>query len=570
MIRSRLWSMLASVLLTAPAEAAPAPKGNDAGNGPAFSGQLRSMDDISKLFKTGLKTWVDPKTFASVERWMQKELDPKIATDAGYARDRPFGIYGWVDTAVLKGDLKGTTVVVMIPLSSEEIFIKNLRMSADIDEPKDGVYRISLDQTGDMVWHLRVSGGYGYLALGRAEWLDKDRLLDPKDVISATETAPLAFSIRIDRIPADFKSACMGFLESQVALQKPALPPSENLAAAYDALTALGLRWTRSIFDDGKEFTYRADLDAKSDAPFSEVYTLEAKPDSRLAKDIAGRKPTESRFASLRGKDDLFCVTLRDPLFTPELRTAAVALMAYGLEANETELGEQPAEVSAMIKTVVETLKRTVLKGQTDLVIRGTLTGTKRKQLTLGAAIHLDKGADIDTAFQVLMATAPQKIQQSLSLKAGKIEGETYHTIQIPDADEQSQKLFGEDDKAYFSFGKEVSAVTFGVNAKEMLGSMYKTEPGPAPVMEGIGAVEQFQNWVKGDPELMQIFDPVLRIQRKRAVGFSVEIEGGPKLTIRSRGLIAGPCSQAIVIIAEADRLEQRNRNLKPLRKIED
>ena len=511
--------------------AAPLPKDVADAAGPQVVLHVQSAEELIKRVKTTLQNFLPAETYKEAETGFDRQFDLKQIPFLDVKK--PAGFYASFDPAILRGELSGTTIVALVPVTSEKETIDFLgKVGAPIKAEKEGLYVIEMPAPSPKGF-IRFSEGYAYIGLGSSASVDPKGLLSAKDLFSDKETAAGLLKIRLDRIPEDLKlvaQAGLGFaapligqyLGSESPMLKQSLRETFNLLA----------RWTKTLSADGKELAIRADLNSKTAALDLEL-SIDGKLKSNYAESLREYKAPENRFASLVGKDSCAHVFMKAPLFAPELRKLFSRLADdTGARQAEAMRGKAPPEVLDFSEIFFKTLSKTATEGNMDLA--ATLNGPDKEGIYQGiAAIQCQDPKALEKPFIATFKIAPMEVQQVMKFNADKIGEVVVHHADFTDLFPESvKKVFGKTPKISFCVTEEGIFAAFGSDNLPALKTALAAKKGLAPILEMQVSPKKFESMVKnlggetGRMELMLMNKETLPILR-------LDTEGGEKLKVK-------------------------------------
>jgi len=532
----------AVLLAAAPLTAAPRPDAKN--SGPAVVGQAKSLNELLEMTKAIVKNVGGEALYKSFEKEALPNLDPKKLP--GIDPKRMFGLYGTVDA-----DLSKCRGVLLIPITSEKDFLDMLdTFRIKWNKGKDaGTFDIVVPPDVPFPVAGRIHKEYAYIALGGFDVLEDKVILDPTDVINPKEKAVAYLGVKLDRIPADTKKQVLSMLREQTDQLKEMIQEPE-LKDAFFAIQRLGLRWLKSLFDEGKELALRFEADTKTGELTLEL-SVDGLPKSALAESIAKRPPTRNAFASLAGDDyaaRLFASAA--PLLVDEVKEAAIKLIDLGQKEAllDVQRAKADAEVVALIEATFKSLKTTLESGEMDLA--SALRGPNKEGFyTAVGAVHCKEGANLEKAIKGAVKLLPERERAYFKFDAGKIGDLVVHEIDLSaEAVEPAKKIFGSNQKAYFTFGKDNLYASYGADGMKLLKEAIEAKPAPAAVFDQTINPKKAADVVKrmmpdnqaNNPEIGGFLD-AMNNWGVVASGMRLSIEGGERLKVRASFSMAIP-----------------------------
>ncbi|HKB00809.1 MAG TPA: hypothetical protein VKD90_01255 [Gemmataceae bacterium] len=525
----RLCTIVPAALLLATAPLAAAPRPGEKSDGPAIVGQAKSFNDLLEMTKATVKNVGGEQFYKMFEKDALPNLDPGKLP--GIDPKRPFGLYGILDADVTKW--RG---VLLIPVTSERDFIDMLdRFDIRTTKGKDaGTYDVVVPPDVPFPVALRIHKQYAYVSLGGFDALETKVILDPKDVISDKEKGVAYLSIRPDRMSPETRKYLLAAFSEQTDRLKEMIPEAE-LKDAFHLTQRLVARWLKLVFDEGKEVALRLDADTKTGEVFLDI-SIEGQPKSSLATAIAARKPTTNAFATLVGPDYAHKMFVTAPLFADEAKEAAVKMVEHWQKVCARDLATAPPEAAALVEAGLKSLKATVESGELDFA--GAIRGPNKDGFyTAVAAVHCKEGAQLEKAIRAAVKV-DEKVKAMFKFDAGKVGDLSVHEIDLStEAGGPAKKIFGDGQKAYFTFGKNAIFASYGPDGMNLLKEAIAAKPGPAPVFDASSDPKKAGELIKrmipeGNPNAGVAFRAGWL--ESMTTGMRVTVDGGEKLKVRA------------------------------------
>ena len=426
--------------------------------------------------------------------------------------------------------------VVILPVTSEKDFRDLLkRAEIDLEEVKDakGLYAVELPEGAngaDKPVRLRFVGTNAYVGFNVEDAeMAAAKLVAPEKVAFPGETALLAVRTYAQRVPKD--AAEKNQEQVKKALEAmDGLPVPEQLKEAYAAVLKLSTRMSEQVAKEADVSDVRVTLDPKSyDLTFDTV--IKALPGTALAKDIAGRKPTTNRFASLLGTDTVFGFATKLPLFTPEIRKLVAAGLTEGKKSQEDKI---PEPAKAVADAAFASLLRTVDSGNFDLAF--AVNGpNKDDAYGMNLGISFEDPSAIEKEFKAALKGLPDGVKGFVKLDAAKVGTVSIHTLNIggfvpPDG----QKILGDKATVAIAFAPKGIYVSLASDAVAQVKLALAAEPAATPVLKVVTNGKRMRDLVElsGQPlpeDSAAMFDK----EDRQTTAMSVAVEGGDALTMR-------------------------------------
>jgi hypothetical protein len=525
MIHSTL--VCATALLFAPSLTA-APVLDAKTPSPQIVVQAQPIQKILDKVTKSLKTFAPADAYKEIEQEILGKIDPKKLE--GLDLKRPFGLYASVDAGLLQGNFDKSSVVVMVPVTGEKEFVALLEKGKIAAEKKDGYYLLVNNTPFEI--SMRFLKDYAYIGIAGKN-LETKYLLDPKDVISSKETALLVSKIRFDLIPEDLRGGVVELLDKATGFAEGIDLEGKQKEGVLQIIKVV-LGWYKMGITDGRELVKRVDLDPETGELRVEV-TLDGKPQSKLAKSIAGIPQSKNDFVGIIGKDSVGHILLTPPLYNDNLRNALHTLSEAALDEFTAKSKGMPEELVKAGTEAIKLLGRTVKSG--DMSLAASLRGPNKDGLfTAIGAVRLEDTAGLEKAVRASVKLAPEKIQKAVKLDAAKIDGIAVHEIdftgEIPG---QAARGFGKNAKAYMLFAPNAILFAFGPEGMTMLKDAVTQKGGPAPVIQMQINPDRMAKFIKAvaQPEgpgaaWLEQFGKLGPISL-----VTIDVSGGEKLTVK-------------------------------------
>src|SRR4029077_8650426 len=104
---------------------------------------------------------------------------------------------------------------------------------------------------------------------------------------------------------------------------------------------------------------------------------------------------------------------------------------------------------------------------------------------TAVGAVHCKQCAQLEKAIKEAVKVAPEQGRGFFKFDAQKIGDATVHEIDLTSiAEGPAKKIFGEGQKASFTFGKDALYAPYAPDAMKLLKEAMAAKPGPAPAFD--------------------------------------------------------------------------------------
>ncbi len=523
-MRNRSWLMFACVagLAFAPAVA----RADDKPAAPLIQVRLKSLD----------RTIDDVKYFLTLtgqkEAIKQFEEMPKAALPNGFDgidTKKPWAVYG-----LLKSDQQASPVVVMIPVTSEESFMKLLGNVPGLNPTKDGAAYLIQPPGLPVAVHLQFANGYAYAAARMDRNApEKADLLAPAVIFAQPIKGSADLQFRIDQIPDQFKQLALASMEVQLANQEEKRPDEDE--ATHKGRVAGGKaagEVMKSIITDGGTFSLDINI-SREQEKFGLGFGLTAKPGTDLAKRLGALNAGNSLFAAWTKPAAAASLVLHGPLSEGAQKIIELAFtdaLAEGVKRDKAK--------AAIAEKFISALMPTVKSGVFDFGFdwRGP---TAAGHYTLIGGMRLVDGDKIESLVKEVVASASEKDRADIKLDASSIGEYKVHKLDVAHSfDKEGKKLLG-DNPIYVAFRKDAVFVVLGENGLTVLGDALQSTGGTAPLASGHLNLKSFVPLMKDDPRADAVAketftkggDDVISMKAQGGEGLTVYIEAkGPVL----------------------------------------
>ncbi|MFM7148751.1 MAG: hypothetical protein ACKO23_02815, partial [Gemmataceae bacterium] len=213
---------------------------------------------------------------------------------------KPFGLF-----ATVKPSLTQSEIVLLLPVADEKSFLAFLeKINFKPEKEADGVYNLQVENV-PVPLMFRFSQGYLY---GMAK-LNEKMVLPPKDKIPdiakllGSGSGILSLTMNVDQLPPQVRKVAVSSSALLLGeLKEKELPnATAKQKAVWEAILDEASRLAKSMLEDATRMELQFDLDRKA-RDVSLALSLEGKPDSTLARNIAGLAPATSVSAGLESR----------------------------------------------------------------------------------------------------------------------------------------------------------------------------------------------------------------------------------------------------------------------------
>jgi hypothetical protein len=255
--------------------------------------------------------------------------------------------------------------------------------------------------------------------------------------------------------------------------------------------------------------------------------TLNGKPDTALAKEIAARKPTANNFGSLITPDTVAGFQTRLPFFNDELRDSA----AKGFE-EISKVADPPQDIKGVVDELFKGFARTAKTGEFDVV--GAIRGPNNAgEFELVAAIAFDDPTAFEKEFRKFMNNQFPVIKWD----ADKLEKINIHTYKF-EAENivPAGRVFGGANCTLaFAFAPKGAFLAIGPDAVKTLKAAMVVKPTPEPVLDVVlnpARLKKFMEKANRDGKADDI-EKVFGKEDKLQSAMSLKVETGKQLSVK-------------------------------------
>jgi hypothetical protein len=363
----------------------------------------------------------------------------------------------------------------MLPVKDENTVLGILESKGfKVEKGKDGLYSIK-DSRIKVPIFFRFADGYAYISPLSELGIAKNKLLKPADVLPESETALATAVIRLDQIPDGIKEVGLGQLGLRLAdireqHAEKATPAQRDL---IDKTSKEANAQLKSIVNEGRELTIRIDVDQKKNDVGLSI-SFDAKPDTKLASDIADLAKRSSLFAGLAGKDSALSFLISYAL--PErLQKALGPAVDEGiktvLEHAQDDTHKQLAE------KLLKVLAPSVKAGEIDAAVE--LRGpSPKKHYTLVGGIKLKNGEEVEKTLKEIITGLPEQVRDMVKFDADKAGGTPIHKVDFEHfMDDNARTIFG-NGALYVALRSNALYWSGGEDGLEAMKSALSAQPG--------------------------------------------------------------------------------------------
>lgn len=343
---------------------------------------------------------------------------------------RPIGLYAAMTPAVID-----SPVVAMVPAGDETAFVNLLRGKLNLSPTKgdDDVYAVAVPNFPPKVY-FTFHKGYACVAVHNKDALTAKNLPDPKAFFAKEESAVLALTVHLDRVPEDVRKTFLGQFELKMADAKaqPAKSPAEK--AGRDLAIDAGLDTVNTLLKDGAAASLRLTVDPKAD-DIGLDFSLTGRDgtDLRSTLSAAAKRKAVAPLATAKGAVLSVAANLKVPDAYKKRFDDAVDLMVA--DALENAKGNDREGAKRFFDAIEPTLKA----GLVQLGVALTAPAAGKHELL--AAVRMAGGKEIEKLAKEFAPFIPENVVK-IKFDADKAGEAPLHEI-TPPADEKVERLFG-------------------------------------------------------------------------------------------------------------------------------
>lgn len=446
-----------------------------------------------------------------------------------------------VGYVVLAPKAEDVTAVLAVPVTNEKDFLALCDRAIGMP-PKDlgkGLYALPALDPGHKA-RLRFSDQYAYVSHGAnpEPALDAKALVPPNKLFDPADQALFAGKFHFDRLTPELKAAVpqhLAELKKRLSeggpngglpldrqdreIFKPLAEGFEKLLGRYVLL--LGGADTAAL---------RLNLDVATGELGVET-ALAAKPDTALAKLIAGHQPTGNKFGALLTADTAAGFMFRLPLFSDELKGGTVKMLEEGQKA-----AGQAGPAKDLTDELFKGLIRTVKTGEVDVV--GAVRGPdKGGAFTAVVAFAFEDPAALEKEFRkVVEKELPVGEQARIKWDADKLGKTSIHTFQLHSEGgwlDFSKPFGGDKASVALAFAPTGVFVVVGPDAVATMKATLAVKPTAAPVLDVLVNPARVKKLVERSGGPGQDVERVLGAEDKLISAMSLHFTGGKELKVR-------------------------------------
>lgn len=458
---------------------------------------------------------------------------------AGLQKDKPAGIY-----ATMKGPDQ-IEAIGFFAVKDLDLLLGTLQ--DQLGQPKDvgdGVLELATDRPQSVF--VKESGDWAFFANAKA--LLSDLPENPAQLLGdLPERYTLAARVNVVAIPTTIRDMAIqqmrkGFEQS---LQKEMDDPRQAEIARK-----IGQRWLDAavlLVQDSQHLTVGWQVDADAKSTHVDL-TIEAAPDTRLAKDFGHVKDRRSAFSGMLRPDAAVSLSAVMPYSQTEAQQAQDLLNILRSEAfqaiekdDELQDDQQRAQAKKIVGDLLDLAGDTVKAAKVDL---GGCLILKPGEMSAALGGFVSDGERLAAILQELHAFAQAKDPgtPAVNFAAETHREVTLHTASVPlhKADQNARQALGDPMEVVIGTGKKSAYVAFGKNAKQLLkeildASAEQREQKVAPFQASVALtpILEFAASVDDNPMLPQVLASLEKCEGRDRISLRLlPVEGGVSLRL--------------------------------------
>lgn len=513
---------------------------------PAIVVQVKPVSRLLTDYKEMLRQIGGPTEGDRLVKGFETSIKDKLGDNGfeGLDINRPIAAY-----SVLKEKAEDCSLTLVVPVLGEKEFIgflERIHVKAEAVKDKKGLYTLDVEGGGFLIpnhSHLRFSdNGWAYIGVNEKEPTEPKEFVAIGDLLDNADQSLFSVKLFPGRVPPKLIAGFLDEMDNSANGVKGfigAAIEKKHLAKLATTFLTEGPKLVRRYGETGlKEATevgVRFSFDIASGDTVTDL-TVTPKAGSAFAKELAAKPATNNRFANFIPKDAVFGVTLKAPLFAPEIREIGGALVEAGAEELKNLEGV-PEKLRPVVDEGAKALLRSVKAGNLDGAI--ALVGPdKGGKFTLLAGVSLDDTATIEKSLRD--AAKDSALTKEFEFDAAKVGTVGVHKVPlgrlIPEgAAGELAKVFGDKSPAYLAFAKDAIIVGYGPGALDAVKTALEAKPGAAPVIDLTLNANRLQKLVAAiDEKSGATIAKLLGTDDKPVSAFRVTVEGGATLKVKA------------------------------------
>lgn len=492
---------------------------------PALVVQVRSLERVFDQAKLVLSLIGQEEIADKVEAMLRAKIG--AGGLEGVDLKKPLGV-----VVRFGKDIDDISPLVLVPISDEKAFLKVLEKNkVKFTKGKNDVYTVRVGRDIEIELYFRITKGYLHLTLLNQAALAEARLADPEKLLGGAEGPTFSVTARIDLIPLAARQIALAKVEEMAApLFKEGGGSKAQRDFARAMLEGAGAA-LKAILDEGQEFRFTLDIDAKS-KKLSANASLTAKPGSALAKTLETLGNQQSLFGSLLTDKAAFNAVINAP-FPDNAKKALADVFAELKEGALKELTDAKKKIQAQALFAV--LEPSFKEGKMDAFVM--MNPSAGKTVTYLVALRVKDGMKLEKELRKLVEEAralmAKKDHDKIQLDFAKEGGVSIHRFAIPEGPEFAKVLpiLG-DPNVYFALRDDAIFVGVGKEALEAVkGSAKNAKPGKAPLLSYRADMKQMASVLAGVEGLPPGIEKLFAEAKDNVV--VLRVDGGAALTAR-------------------------------------
>jgi hypothetical protein len=502
--------------------ALPVRAGDKPGTAPMVVVRFASIDTVFDNAKYLAKLVGKEEFGRQLEGILKAKTGPKGLE--GVDPRRPLGFYTKIGS-----DLSDVAGVVMVPISDEKGFLSLLE-NLNFPAKKQADDSYTIEQAGPIPVPIdfRFAHKYAYFTAINTDAISKANLIPPATVFPAQEKSMASVTVRLDQIPDVAKNIALQQIDDALGREKEKAPPGETpkqkelREKALDHIAAE----VGAVIREGRRLTAHLNIDRATKQLIADL-ELNAKADSKLAKEFTDLGKAQSRFGSLvRGDNAVSGLAhLALPKDLRKYFTDAVEdAVKQGLAKERNEAKREHA------RQLLKALEPTLQAAEVDagFAVRGP--GADKKY-TLIAGFGLKDGLGVEKTVRELLKDLPPADRDLVKWDAETAGDVKIHRVDAQSKfDAQARQVFGEH-PMYVAFRPDAVLLTVGEQGLQAIKEAVGAGPTAAAPVQFHLAVARLAPAFAKTPEQQDAVRKAFGTDN--AGNVRVTLQGGGALTLR-------------------------------------
>lgn len=433
----------------------------------------------------------------------------------GIDPERPIGAY-----AIIQPDLAESPGIIILPLRSEERFLKMLKDRLEYSgQDKNGIHTFAIPGISEKLY-FRIKEKYAYLSY-LSSALELSQLPSPGTFFTKPDGSIASVVVHFDRIPHELKTLVIGQVELRLH-EAQAQGNSKVEQTIHDLVTDAAAAAVKSLIADTQKFQFRLFVDPKSDMIRIESQ-LQARFEGGLSRTISDLGHAISRpRAMVFTNPASFRVALAAGI-PASYRERFHQLLDRVVEEGLKEIPQESRPlVQRLVDAILPTLKMETYEASAAMVARSK----PHQTLTTLAAIRMKDTQPLLELLKFLALVIPQPVAE-FAFDQEKRHGFVVHHIRL---DPQGKKPL----RLWLAASGEYLIITTG-ESPEPLAQALAAQAAPSPAFELVADPTRLADVVLSDPSKSHFRELVRKIYGDTTPGpdqIQLTVTGGDTLTM--------------------------------------